>query len=377
MASILSCREGRVQSHEDHRPLLIAAVAGGLLGEGYKTASKVGLFVGAAVATGGGSLTSLAGSSMTLGKAGALVVGGIDCVVDVGETSSSIVLGENHSVTVDFQKAADVMQPVSMVMGLVTMNPNDTVEQIALVGESMMEWFYPGSITALGIEPLKAGGTKMIARIVNTADKDVPGIRSVLEKLGFSLPTEAGVSVSELTKAYTVDSKTALASMQKLATLIAELAGTGEPQDPELEEMSTVTGEEAQEGATGVVAAQQMAGTWSGSATLQHVVDDVEAPASLDVSLQLGEDGTGTATVDGYSGKAWYGNDTVGFSLTMKDGGMAVSCKFSGSVARAGSGIVIDGSMKFLCQWCELRFLRLDGRQVSAAAIGSDAAVGR
>ena len=297
--------------------------------QGYKTASKVGLFIGAAVATGGGSLASLAGGSATLGQAGVLVVGGVDCIVDVGATTSSIVLGEDHRVTVGFQEAGDVIQPVSMVLGLVTLDPGQTEEMIALVGESMMEWFYPGKITALGIEPLKAGGTRMIARIINTAGEEVPGIRSALEKIGLSLPSEAGISVSELTEAYTIDSKTAQASMQTFVTQIAALSGAEEPQG----------------GATGATTAQGMAGTWSGSATLQHVASGAEAEKSVDVTLQLGEDGTGTATVYGYSGEAWYGASTVGFSVTMKEGGWTLLCEFSGSVTRTGGQIVIDGTM--------------------------------
>ncbi|NMB88108.1 MAG: hypothetical protein GYA17_07095, partial [Chloroflexi bacterium] len=118
----------------------------------YKTGSKVGLYLGATIATGGGSLTALAGSSMSLGTAGAVAVGGVDCIVDVGATASTIVLGEDHQVTVDFQNASDVLQPVSMVMGLVTLNPNDAEDMVAMVGESLMEWFVPGKITGVGVE---------------------------------------------------------------------------------------------------------------------------------------------------------------------------------------------------------------------------------
>jgi hypothetical protein len=162
--------------------------------EGYKTGSKVGLFIGATIATGGGSLASLAGSSFTAAQAGAIIVGGVDCIVDVGKTSSSIILGEDHQVAVEFQKAGDVLQPISMVVGLTTLNPNDTAGLISLVGEGMMEWFSPGEITGIGIERAKDGGTKIIAQLVSAAEKNVPGAREVLEKalaaLGISLPTE-------------------------------------------------------------------------------------------------------------------------------------------------------------------------------------------
>ncbi len=200
--------------------------------EGYKTASKVGLFVGATIATGGGSLTSLAGSSVSLGKAGAVIVGGVDCIVAVGETTSSIVLGENHQVTIDYKNASDVLQPLSMVLGLTTMNPNDTVDQIAMVGESIMEWFNPGKITAVGVEKSKALGIKIIAQLIEEAENDIPGIKKALEKLGLSLPTEKGISITELTKSYTVNAQTALASMSALKVEIAKLGLEGLNQNP-------------------------------------------------------------------------------------------------------------------------------------------------
>ena len=200
--------------------------------EGYKTASKVGLFVGATIATGGGSLSSLAGSSVTLGKAGAVIVGGVDCIVAVGETTSSIVLGENHQVTIDYKNASDVLQPLSMVLGLATMNPNDTVDQIAMVGESIMEWFNPGKITAVGVEKSKALGTKIIAQLIEAAENDIPGIKKALEKLGLALPSEKGISVSELQKSYTVNAQTALASMSALKVEIAKLDLEGLNQNP-------------------------------------------------------------------------------------------------------------------------------------------------
>ncbi len=78
------------------------------------------------------------------------------------------------------------------------MNPGDTADTIALIGESMMEWFYPGKITAIGIEKAKSGGTKTIARIVDTAHKDIPGIRKALEGDRADAAHGKRVSVSEL-----------------------------------------------------------------------------------------------------------------------------------------------------------------------------------
>ena len=324
--------------------------------EGYKTGSKVGLFIGATVATGGGSLTALAGSSMSAPVAGAVLVGGVDCIVDVGKTTSSIVLGEDHQVAIEFQKASDVLQPVSMVIGLATLNPNDIAGQIALVGEGMMEWFNPGKITGIGIERAKDGGTRMIAQLVNAAEQNVPGAREVLEKalaaLGISLPSEKEVELSELVLANTVDSKAALEKMRALNAQISAAAQEDENQslppqetDPSDEEGGSLTGEQ-NEAATGPITGKEMAGTYSGSATLQHVIEDVEADDSLSVTLQLGESGTGTVSVYGYGGEAQYTGSTVTFSVTMKEDGAAILCEFEGKASRSGSQIVISGDMR-------------------------------
>lgn len=325
--------------------------------EGYKTGSKVGLFIGATIATGGGSLTSLAGSSFTAAQAGAVIVGGVDCIVDVGKTGSSIILGEDHQVAVEFQKAGDVLQPISMVIGLATLNPNDTAGQVALVGESMMEWFNPGKITGIGIEHAKNGGTKMIAKLINAAEIDIPGARKVLERalaaLGISLPTKKEVSLSELVLANAVDSEAAGAKMQELIAKIAELAEEygsqgQQPQEtdtPDQEENTTT--EEQQNTTAGPITALDMAGTYSGSAALQHVEEDVESPDSLPVTLQLNATGTGTVNVNGFDGEAQCAGSNVSFTVTMKEDGAVVLCEFEGTASRNGSQIVISGDMRF------------------------------
>lgn len=323
--------------------------------EGYKTTSKVGLFVGATVATGGGSLTALAGSSMSVPVAGAVIAGGVDCIVDVGKTTSSIILGEDHQVTVDFEKAGDVIQPVSMVMGLVTMDPNSAVEQIALLGESMMEWFVPGKITGMAVEFTQKGATRVLAGLI----ENTPYVKNALQGLNLHFPKEEGVSLSELILANTVDSEAALEKMSELNAQISVLAQEDESQvppqedesqappqetEPSDEEGGSLTGE-PQEAGTGSITAQDMAGTYSGSAILQHVAEDVESEGSLPVTLQLGEGGTGTVSVYGFSGEAQYTGSTVTFSVAMEEDGATIYCSSEGKASKSGSQIVISGDM--------------------------------
>jgi predicted component of type VI protein secretion system len=320
--------------------------------EGYKTASKVGLFVGATIATGGGSLTALAGSSMSVPVAGAVLVGGVDCVVDVGKTTSSIILGEDHQVTMDFEKAGDVIQPVSMVMGLVTMDPTSAVEQVAFLGEAMMEWCYPGKVTGIAVETTKKGNSLVLARLIELMGENIPDVEKTLEGLKLHFPKEEGVSLSELILANTVDSEVALEKMRELNAQISATSQEDEnqsppPQDPEPsdEDGGSLTGKQ-QEADTGPITAQEMVGTYSGSATLQHVEEDVEADDSLPVTLQLGENGTGTVDVYGFSGEAEYTGSAVNFSVKMKADGTAVYCSFKGKASRSGGGITISGTMR-------------------------------
>ena len=192
----------------------------------------------------------------------------------------------------------------------------------------------------------------MIAQLVNAAEQNVPGSREVLEKalaaLGISLPSEKEVELSELVLANTVDSKAALEKMRALNAQISAAAQEDENQslppqetDPSDEEGSNLTGEQ-QEAATGPITGQEMAGTYSGTAVLQFVEEDVEADDSLPVTLQLNEAGTGTVNVYGYSGEAEYAGSSVSFSVTMK----GILCEFKGKATRSGSQIVLSGDMR-------------------------------
>ena len=86
--------------------------------------------------------------------------------------------------------------------------------------------------------------------------------------------------------------------------------------------------------ATGPITAQEIAGTYSASAALSSTVADVEADKSLPVTVQLNENGTGTATVNGYSGAAQFSGSRVTFSVTMEEGGQSVVCNYTGTSAR-------------------------------------------
>lgn len=111
-------------------------------------------------------------------------------------------------------------------------------------------------------------------------------------------------------------------------------------------EEGTLTGD-SDSPATGPITAQEIAGTYSASAALSSTVADVEAEKSLPVTVQLNESGTGTATVNGFSGAAQFSGTSVSFSVTMKEGGQSVVCSYKGVAARSedDSQMAITGTM--------------------------------
>jgi len=320
--------------------------------EGYKTGSKVGLFVGATIATGGGTLTALAGSSMSVPVAGAVIVGGVDCILDVGKTTSSIILGEDHQVTVDFKEAGEVIQPISMVMGLVTMDPTSAIDEIAFLGEAMMEWSSPGKITGIAVEMTKNATSRVIAKLIEVIGASIPDVERTLEGLKLHYPKEEGSSLSELILANTVGSEEAQAKMQELRAQMAQLAG--EDGDQSQEALDTDTPEEGEGTLTGgqqeptaaPITTNSLAGTYSNSAVLQSTAEGVEAEGSLPVTLQLNVAGTGTATVNGFSGDAQYAGNSVYFSVKMEEGGFTMTCGFDGSASQSGGQNSISGIME-------------------------------
>ncbi|MDY0341187.1 MAG: hypothetical protein RBS17_08235 [Coriobacteriia bacterium] len=128
------------------------------------------------------------------------------------------------------------------------------------------------------------------------------------------------------------------------------------PEEAESEQSQDTAGPDQAEGAltgaqdtpaTGPITAQEIAGTYSANASLSSTVADVEADKSLPVTVQLNENGTGTATVNGYSGTAQFSGTRVTFSVTMEEGGQSVVCNYTGTSARGEEAgqMAITGTM--------------------------------
>lgn len=183
--------------------------------QGVKTASKVGVFVVGTVVTGGGSLTALSTSSFTLAQTASTIVGGVDCVVDIAATGSNIILGENHQVTVGFDDVKDTLAPVSAVVGLASFNSGETGEQLAYIGDTMVDWFYEGKV--MGV---KVDDRSVTARIFDSAG--TVALKSALESAGYVFP-ETSRTLTEIMEEMEADPEAALARMDALVSQMAEL----------------------------------------------------------------------------------------------------------------------------------------------------------
>ncbi len=204
------------------------------IAQGTKTACKVGLFVGGAVITGGGSLSALAGSSVTLGQAGSLVLSGVDCIVDVAATSSSIILGEKNRVTVGFDEIKDILAPITAVIGFNGLNLKDTAGSIDYIGNSLVDWFYENKIMGIKIDD-EDEATEVVIKPIDIAEKTEVEINEIMTKEGFFLPEEQVTKVEptlareELAETYKSNKEEMIALLENLKSQLAKIVtGTEE-----------------------------------------------------------------------------------------------------------------------------------------------------
>ncbi|MBR0469683.1 MAG: hypothetical protein IJJ55_00550, partial [Clostridia bacterium] len=93
-----------------------------------KTGCKVGLFVGATIATAG------AGSTTLLGATG-LCVSGVDTVVDVEKTAATLILGDEHKAVKMFEEKTKIVSDTAFIFSLLTLNSGSDGDKIAFAGD--------------------------------------------------------------------------------------------------------------------------------------------------------------------------------------------------------------------------------------------------
>ena len=97
---------------------------------GVKTASKVGVFVCATIATGG---AASAAGGLTVAEAAGIAVGGVDCAVEMGRSGMKIVLGDDHKIVQGVEERMQTYDAVMFVAGVATFDP-----KTASAGEKLL-----------------------------------------------------------------------------------------------------------------------------------------------------------------------------------------------------------------------------------------------
>ncbi|MFA5532447.1 MAG: hypothetical protein WDA13_02535 [Candidatus Shapirobacteria bacterium] len=304
-----------------------------------KNGAKVTVFVGTVVLSGG-----VAGivSSGTIATAGT-VVAGADLALEITEDEARIALGDKNKVTEMAGSIRSVTEPASGILAIANI---------------------PGNLTK-AIDKFSAVNFTADQVRSSIQDKKIIGINIKTDDKGEIKANVSGLTKEELIKWR--EENNVMESSQTIEEIIkqieeenkesADIKESGEAkeeennnettdQDKQLQEEKPLEAEQAQETNTNSITGQSMAGTYSGSAILQHVEEDIEADDNLAVTLQLNDSGTGTANVYGYDGVAQYAGNNVSFSVSMKEGGYVVNAVFTGKATRNGNQTVISGNIR-------------------------------
>jgi len=114
-----------------------------------KTGCKAALLVTGTIATGGA-----VGAVATT----ALVVKGADAVVEVGATASTILLGEDHSVTTTLKDVQAYTAPAAAIAGLVTLDFStaaDKISSIDYIAHSLRDYLQDDKILCVDVQTYK------------------------------------------------------------------------------------------------------------------------------------------------------------------------------------------------------------------------------
>ena len=198
-----------------------------------KTTCKVGLFVTSTIVTGGGTVTALSASSFTLAQTAGVVVGGVDCIVDIADTGSNIVLGEGNQVAVAATDMKKVLGPVSSVLGLLSWTDSGGGEKLSYIGDALTDWFFEGKIMGVQVSTEKDGSTKVKARILDNPGKEE--LEEILKGAGFTQP-EGDQSLDEVMDEWNADPEAVSTQLDDLVSEVEALFPESEQPSEEMEE---------------------------------------------------------------------------------------------------------------------------------------------
>lgn len=319
-----------------------------------KDGCKVAGFVGGMALTGGTAGFAAAG---TLSQVGVVVVGA-DLALEVTEDGAQIALGDKNKVSSFVKDVRTVSEPIANIITITNIPSNlssayGKFDSVMVGLEKFRESAQEGKV--IGVDLTNFEYQKPFQRIrqakypgtVTATEMEMAEVETWLQSLNKQYKPMTQKEVEDLLSSSSKEAEQAK---------IVEEKGTGSNKSEEEIKTSEVnqeqkaepsSTEQSQDTNTSSATSQEMAGTYSGSATLQHVEEDVETPDSLPVTLQLNESGTGTVNVNGFGGEAQYAGSNVSFSVTMKEDGAVVNCVFKGKASKNGNQTAISGDLHF------------------------------
>ena len=325
-----------------------------------KDGCKVAGYVGGVVITGGAAGGFAAAG--TLAQVTTVVVG-VDLALEVTEDGAQIALGDKNKVSSFVKDIRTVTEPVASVLTITNIPNNlstaygkfdsvmfgleqfrDSAQEGKVVGVDLRNFKYQPSFQV--IKQAKYPGTVTVAEMEKAeVEQWLKSLNKEYKPMSQEEVEEfLSSSVKETESEQLEEDKDDVEKDSDLRVADNEDKSLEVDQSKETENPDTA---EPKQTANGSDVVQGLAGTYSGSATLEQVEEDIEADDSLPVTLQLNESGTGTVNVDGFSGKAQYAGSNVSFSVSMKEGGAVINGKFSGRASRQGDQVIISGNIRF------------------------------
>ncbi len=311
-----------------------------------KDGCKVVGFVGGVVLTGGAAGFATVG---TLAQVSTVIVGA-DLALEVTEDGAQIAFGDRNKISSFVKDVRTVTEPIATVLTITNIPSNlgsayGRFDSVMVGMEQFRESAQEGKVVGIDLTNFKY--QKPFQRIrqakypgtVTAAEMEMAEVESWLQSLNKEYKPMTQEEVKEFLGSSSKDTKQDTVVEENT---VSETEGSSNI--PE-EETNAPSVEPPQETTAEPVTTQGMAGTYSGSAALQHVEEDVEADDSLPVTLQLNESGTGTVNINGFDGEASYAGNAVSFSVKMKEDGPTVTCTFDGKASKSGNQTVISGDI--------------------------------
>ncbi|NCB42098.1 MAG: hypothetical protein EOM59_05710 [Clostridia bacterium] len=186
-----------------------------------KTTSKVALLGLSLVATGGASVSVLEGAGF--------IASGIECAIEVADTSSTIILGEKNKVSVGFNELKKKTAPFTSVIGLLNFdlaNLKDKVkgtgDALVYISDSVLDLVFENKVLGMEISTSNDGKVAINGEAIDVSGMGTEAVKSALKNAGYPLP-ETPMEILDLIQgAWDPDIEVMKARMDVLTAALSE-----------------------------------------------------------------------------------------------------------------------------------------------------------